>query len=98
MNDYNNRNNYNNKNDYKKKNHFGNKEKKKKKNIKKIMSQPCVAFSDFNFSSEDSSSSVEDEMVNYKRKEGDFTGLCLMAKGRSSRDSDSDSDVSDDLT
>jgi hypothetical protein len=95
MNDYNNRNNYNNKNDYKKKNHFGNKEKK---NIKKIMSQPCVAFSDFNFSSEDSSRSVEDEMVNYKKKEGDFTGLCLMAKGRSSRDSDSNSDVSDDLT
>jgi hypothetical protein len=98
MNDYNNRNNYNNKNDYKKKNHFGNKKKKKKKNIKKIMSQPCAAFSDFNFSSEDSSSSVEDEMVNYKKKEGDFTGLCLMAKGRSSRDSDSNSDVSDDLT
>jgi hypothetical protein len=51
------------------------------------------------FSSEDSLSSEEDEKVNYKKKEGDFTGLCLMAKGRSSRNnSDSDSNVSDDLT
>jgi hypothetical protein len=57
--------------------------------------------SDFNFSSEDSSSSEEAEKVNYKKKEGDFTGLCLIAKGRSSRnnsDPDSDSDVIDDLT
>jgi hypothetical protein len=36
---------------------------------------------DFDLSSEDSSSSEEDEEVNYKKKEGDFTGLCLMAKG-----------------
>jgi hypothetical protein len=65
------------------------------------MSRACIALSDFNFSSKDSSSSKEDEKVNYKKKEGDFIGLCLMAKGRSScnnSDSDSDSDVSDDLT
>jgi hypothetical protein len=49
---------------------------------------------DFNFSSEDSSLE-EDEKV--KRKQGDFTGLYLM--GKSSRNiSDSDSDVSDDLS
>jgi hypothetical protein len=58
--------------------------------------------SNFNFSSEDLSSLEEDERVNYKKKECDFTGLCLMAKGRSSRNnsdsnSDSDFDVSDDL-
>jgi hypothetical protein len=94
-NDYNNRNDYNNKNDYKKKNHFGD---KKKNNIKKIMSRVCAALSDFDFSSEDSSSSEEDEKVNYKKKECDFTRLCLIAKGRSSRGSDSNSDVSDDLT
>jgi hypothetical protein len=42
-----------------------------------------------------SSSSEEDEKV--KRKTGDFTGLCLM--GKSFRHiSDSDSDVSDDLS
>jgi hypothetical protein len=63
------------------------------------MSQACAALSDFDFSSEDSSSSEEDEKVNYKKREGDFTRLCLMANGRSSRNnSDSDSDVSDDLT
>jgi hypothetical protein len=57
--------------------------------------------SDFDLSSEDSSSSEEDEKVNCKKKEGNFNGLCLMAKGRSSQnnsDFDSDSDVSDDLT
>jgi hypothetical protein len=55
--------------------------------------------SDFDFSSEDSSSSEENEKVNYKKKEGDFTRLCLMTKGGSSwSDSDSNSDVSDDLT
>jgi hypothetical protein len=55
--------------------------------------------SDIDFSCEDSSSSKEDEKVNYKKREGDFTGLCLMARGRSLRNnSDSDSDVSDDLT
>jgi hypothetical protein len=50
---------------------------------------------DFDFSSDDSSCSEEDEKV--KRNQGDFTGLCLM--GKSSRNiSESDSDVSDDLS
>jgi hypothetical protein len=53
--------------------------------------------SEFDFSSEDSSSSEADEKVNHKKMEGDFTGLCLMTKGGSSQN-DSDSDVSDDLT
>jgi hypothetical protein len=57
------------------------------------MSQACAALSDFDFSSDDSSSSKEDEKV--KCKQGDFTGLCLMDK--SSRNI-SDSDVSDDLS
>jgi hypothetical protein len=60
VNDYSNKNDYNNKNVYKKKNCFMD----KKENIKKIMSQACAALSDFNFSSEDSSSSKEDEKVN----------------------------------
>jgi hypothetical protein len=99
--DYSNQNDYSNKNDnknaYKKKNHFG--DNNNKKNIKKIMSRACATLSDFNFSNEDLSSSEEDEKVNYKKKEGDFTGLCLLTKGRSSRNNsnfDSDSDVSDD--
>jgi hypothetical protein len=53
--------------------------------------------SDFDFFSDDSFSSDEDEKV--KRKQGDFTGLYLM--GESSRnisDSNSDSNVSDDLS
>jgi hypothetical protein len=86
------------KHNYKKKNHFRD---KKKKNIKRIMSRACAVLSDFDFSSEDPSSSEEDEKVNYKKKEGDFTGLCLMTKEGSSRnnsDPDFDSDVSDDLT
>jgi hypothetical protein len=59
------------------------------------MSRACAALSDFDFSSDDSSSSEEDEMV--KHKQGNFIGLCLM--GKSSRNiSDSDSDVSDDLS
>jgi hypothetical protein len=59
------------------------------------MSRACDALSDFDFSSEDSSSSEEDEKI--KCKKGDFTELCLM--GKSSRnDSNSDSDVSDDLS
>jgi hypothetical protein len=65
------------------------------------MSRACAALSDFSFSSEDASSLEEDAKVNYKKKEGDFTRLCLMANGRSSwnnSDCDSDSDVSDDLT
>jgi hypothetical protein len=59
------------------------------------MSRACAALSDFDFSSEDSSSSEEDE--NIKCKKGDFTGLCLMGKS-SWNGSDSDSDVSDDLS
>jgi hypothetical protein len=59
------------------------------------MSRACVALSDFDFSSDDSSSSEEDEKV--KCKQGDFSDLCLM--GKSLRNiSDSDSDVSDDLS
>jgi hypothetical protein len=47
------------------------------------------------FFNDDSSSSEEAEKP--KRKQGDFTGLCL--KGKSSRHiSDSSSDVSDDLS
>jgi hypothetical protein len=53
----------------------------------------CVALSDFDFSSNDSSSSEEVEKV--KREQGDFTGLCLI--GKSSKNI-SDSDVSDDLS
>jgi hypothetical protein len=49
--------------------------------------------SNFDFSSEDSSSSEEDEKV--KCKQGDFTGRCLM--GKYSRNA-FDSDVSDDLS
>jgi hypothetical protein len=52
-------------------------------------------FGDFNFSSEDSSCSEEDEKI--KCKNGNFTGLCLMSKS-SWNDSDSDSDISDDLS
>jgi hypothetical protein len=51
--------------------------------------------SDFNFLSEDSSSSEEDEKI--KCKKDDFTGLCIM--GKSSRNNSySNSDVSDDLS
>jgi hypothetical protein len=57
------------------------------------MSRACAALSDFDFSSDDSSISEEEEKV--KRKQGDFTGLCLMDK--SSRNI-SDSDVSEDLS
>jgi hypothetical protein len=50
---------------------------------------------DFDFSSEDSSRSEDDEKL--KRKPGDFTGLCLT--GKSSRNaSNSDSNVSDDIS
>jgi hypothetical protein len=59
------------------------------------MSRAWDALSDFDFSSDDSSSSKENEKV--KRKQGDLTGHCLM--GKSSRNiSDYDSDVSDDLS
>jgi hypothetical protein len=59
------------------------------------MSRVCAALSDHDFSSDDSSNSEENEKV--KRKTGDFTGLCLMGKS-SQHISDSDSDVSDDLS
>jgi hypothetical protein len=59
------------------------------------MSRTCPALNDFDFSSDDSFSSEEDEKV--KCKQGDFTGLCLT--GKSSRNiSDFVSDVSDDLS
>jgi hypothetical protein len=58
-----------------------------------MMSQVCVALSDLDFCSDDSSNSEEDEKV--KRKPSDFTGLCLMGK---SLQHISDSDVSDDLS
>jgi hypothetical protein len=60
---YTNRNDSSNKGDNKKKYRFG---EKKKKKFQKIMSQACAALSDFNFSSDDSSSSEENEKV--KRK------------------------------
>jgi hypothetical protein len=58
-----------------------------------MMSRACTAFSDLNFSSDDSFSSEEDGRP--KRKMDDFTGLCLMGKS-SQHISDFDSDVSDD--
>jgi hypothetical protein len=86
--DYTKRNDYS-KGDDKKKYHFGDKKKK----FQKMMSRACVALSDLDFSSDNSSISEEGERP--KRKTGDFTDLCLM--GKSSRHiSDSDSDVSDD--
>jgi hypothetical protein len=51
--------------------------------------------SNFDFSSNNSSNSEEDEKV--KRKQADFTGLSLMGKS-STNISNSDSDVSDDLS
>jgi hypothetical protein len=53
----------------------------------------CAALNNFNFSSDDSSSSEEDE--NIKHKQGNFIGPCLM--GKYSRNI-SDFDVSDDLS
>jgi hypothetical protein len=89
---YVNRNDSSNKGDNKKKNRYGDNKKKK---LQKIMSRMCAALSDFNFSSEDSTSSKEDEKI--KCKKGDFTGLCLIGK-YSPNDSDSGPDVSDDLS
>jgi hypothetical protein len=57
------------------------------------MSRACAALSDFDFLSEDSSSSEEDEKM--KCRKGNFIGLCLMGK---SSWNDSDSNVSDDLS
>jgi hypothetical protein len=84
--DYTKQNDYS-KSDNKKNHRF---EDKKRKKFQKIMSHACAALSDFDFSSDDSSCSDEDEKV--KRKPSDFTGLCLM--GKSSRHI-SDSDVLD---
>jgi hypothetical protein len=75
----------------KKKYHFGDKKKK----FQKMMPRACAALSDLDFSSDDFFCSEEVERP--KRKTGDFTGFCLM--GKSSRHiSNSDSDVSDDLS
>jgi hypothetical protein len=95
-NKYNNNNNNwnysNNKGDDKKKCLFGDKKKKK---FQKIMSRACASLSDFDFFSDDSSSSDEDEKV--KHKQCDFTGLCLM--GKSPRNIfDSDFDASHNLS
>jgi hypothetical protein len=80
------------KGDDKKKHRF--RKKKKKKKFQKIMYRACAALSDFDFSSDDSSTSEEDEKPKCKKHE--FTSLCFM--GKSSRNIfDSDSDVSDDL-
>jgi hypothetical protein len=79
------------KGDDKKKNHFRDNNNKKK--FHKIISQACIALSYFDFLSEDSSSSEEDEKI--KCKKGNFIELCLM--GKSSRN-DSDFDVSNDLS
>jgi hypothetical protein len=59
------------------------------------MFRACAALSDFDFFSDYSSSSEDDEKP--KSKKGDFIGLCLM--GKSLRNiSDFDSDVSYDLS
>jgi hypothetical protein len=68
-------------------------DKNKKKKFQKMISRACAALSDLDFSSDDSSSSVEDERP--KRKTCNFTDLCLMSNA-SRHISDFDSDVSDD--
>jgi hypothetical protein len=89
---YNNRNDSSDRGEGKKKYRFGD---KKKKRFQKMMSRACAALSDLDFSNDDSSSCDEDEKP--KCKTGNFIGLCLM--GKSSRHiSDSDSNVSDDLS
>jgi hypothetical protein len=86
-----------NKYDYTKRNDYSKGDDKKKyrsedkKKFQKMVSRACAALSDLDFSSDDSSSSMEDERP--KRKTGDFTDLCLMGK---SSWHISDSDVSDD--
>jgi hypothetical protein len=59
---YTNQNDSNNKGDDKKKYSF----REKKKKFQKIMSRACAALSDFDFSSDDSLSSEEDEKVRRK--------------------------------
>jgi hypothetical protein len=84
---YTNQNDFTNKGNNKKMYRFRDNNKKK---FQKIMSRACAALSDFDFSSEE-----EDEKP--KCKKDDFTNLCLM--GKSLRNiSDSDSNVSDDLS
>jgi hypothetical protein len=85
---YTNRNDSSNKGNKKKKYRF-----RDKKKFQNIMSRVCAALSNFDFSSDDSSSLEEDD--NVKRKHDDFTGLCFMSKY--SRNI-FDSDVSDDLS
>jgi hypothetical protein len=87
--DYTNQNYYS-KDDNKKKHRF-----EDKKKFQKIMSRACTALSNFDFSSDDSSNSEEDEKV--KRKQGNFISLCLMGES-SRRISDSGSTISDDLS
>jgi hypothetical protein len=61
------------------------------------MSRVCAVLSDFDFLSDNYSNSEEDEKV--KCRQGNFTGLCLMGKSlRNILDSDSDLDVSDNLS
>jgi hypothetical protein len=91
--DYTNRNDSSDKGGNKKNYNFGDMVKKNK--FKKIMSRAFATLSDFDFSNGDSCSLEEDEKV--KRKQGNFTILCLM--GKSSRNiSDSNFDVSDNLS
>jgi hypothetical protein len=59
------------------------------------MSRACATHSDFDFFSDDSSNSDDDEKV--KCKLDDFSGLCLIGKFPRNF-SDSDSDISDDLS
>jgi hypothetical protein len=66
-----------------------------KKKFQKITSRACAALSNFNFSSDDSFNSEDDEKV--KRKQDDFAGFCLMGKS-SIHIFDSNSIVSDDLS
>jgi hypothetical protein len=60
---YANQNDSSNKGDDKKKYHFGDKKKK----FQKIMSRACATLSNFDFSSDDSSTSEEDEKVKHKQ-------------------------------
>jgi hypothetical protein len=78
--------------DYTKRNNYS-KGDDKKYCFREIMSRACATLSDFDFSSDNSSNSEEDE--NPKCKKGNFTGHCLIGK---SLRKISDSDVSDDLS
>jgi hypothetical protein len=63
--------------------------------FQKMMSRACAALNDLDISSDDFSSADKDEKP--KCKTCDFTGICLMDKS-SCHISDSDSDVSDNLS